>query len=600
MTYLRNRPSGEVFTRAIAVKPNSFDPATRTFTAVLATDRPIRMRGGFMESLDLAAAQLPESLPLNLDHKSDVRSTVGRVKNLRVVDGELTGDGVISRASHCDWLADLVEDGTATSVSVAYRAASVREGADRRSRTVVPQFLHAAIVSEPADDRAGIRSRDDDDDSFEPDDGQDITQRNARTRSLCRQLGLDSLIDRAIDERWGDSQIMDSYLERSGANTIRSTRGHVTLDDPQIFREAARDSLVCRWTGQEPQGPARELGSSDPEFFRRVLRHSGQSVAGLSDQEVTTRALSTSDYPLIAGQAFQIVTMRSFTSSVSPSAILAGTRNVPDFRTYTEGLLDWTTLGIDKVGQLGEYRHSFFSEDGESYFAETVGGRVDVSRQLNINAGARMGNLAEMQGRSLAAYVSDARIGYITQATLAGPTMRDNNPVFYAGRGNIATLDTTTLNTVIDTVLLARTAMAKRKGAGGVMIGAFPAYWLVPAEFEGTAVRAMATINATQAADVNPLTGRLQVIVEPRLSSTSMSYLVCVPASFDGLVQVGLEGAPGPYVESRWGWEVDALQFKIRYDFGFGWLDWRSWTRMDHTELGRWRRSPNFVVSSTT
>ncbi|WP_292533519.1 hypothetical protein [Methylocystis sp.] len=585
----RNRPPGEVFTRAIAVRPNTFDRATRTFTgAVLATSRPIRMRGGIMETLDFPPG-LPQSLPLNLDHRTDVRSAIGRVTNLRVQGEELLCDGQISSDSSVDWLVERISDGTVASLSVGYRAAQVREGAGR-SRTVTPEFIHAAIVSEPADERAGIRSADDGaDDDERDDDAQDTATRNARVRSLCRSLGLSRDVeDRAIDGGWSDTRILDAVVERSGGDRIRSTtRGHVSLDDPMTFREAARDSLVARMTGEDPRGPARELTSlSEREFFCRLLRHAGQSVAGLSDQEIKTRALATSDYPLIAGQAFQIVAMRQFEQAQSPSAVLAGTRTVPDFRTYTEGLTDWTTLDINKLSELGEYRHSYVSEDGESYRIYTVGGRFDISRQLNINAQGRMPNPADAQGRRLAAYVNDTRVAYITQNTLAGPTLRDTNPTFFAARGNIAALNTETIESVIDSLLLARASMAKRKGGGDVMIGQFPRYWMVPAEFEGVAVRALATINAARPGDVNPLSGRLEVIVEPRLSSATTSYLVCVPASFDGLVQIGLEGAPGPYVESRWGWEVDALQSKIRYDFGFGWLEWRSWTRLDHADAG--------------
>ncbi|KCZ99335.1 hypothetical protein HPO_05347 [Hyphomonas polymorpha PS728] len=40
--------------------------------------------------------------------------------------------------------------------------------------------------------------------------------------------------------------------------------------------------------------------------------------------------------------------------------------------------------------------------------------------------------------------------------------------------------------------------------------------------------------------------------------------------------------APGPMTESRWGFEVDALQFKIRHDLGHAFVEWRGWTRLDH------------------
>jgi hypothetical protein len=157
--------------------------------------------------------------------------------------------------------------------------------------------------------------------------------------------------------------------------------------------------------------------------------------------------------------------------------------------------------------------------------------------------------------------------------------------VFHVDRGNIAALDTTDVTTIIDGVLAARAAMSKRKGAGDVMIGQLPRYWLVPAEFEGTAIRALASINANQSADVNPLSGKLEIIAEPRLVDPDTSYLVCAPAAFDGMVQVGLEGSPGPMTESRWGFEIDALQFKIRLDAAFGWTEYRSWTRLDHTPV---------------
>jgi hypothetical protein len=201
---LNARPVVE--TQAISVRPNGFDPNTRTFTAaVLATSKPIRIRGGIMESLDLSAAQLPENLPLLLDHKSDVRSTVGKITNLRIVGDELLGDGQLTSDPSIDWLVSRIGDGTAGGLSVGYSIERSRDGAGR-SRTIVPAFDHAAIVAQPADRRAGIRSVDDDydDDDDDHDDdtvmhgvGQTEPQRNARIRSLCRTLGL----TRQIEER---------------------------------------------------------------------------------------------------------------------------------------------------------------------------------------------------------------------------------------------------------------------------------------------------------------------------------------------------------------------------------------------------------------
>jgi len=37
-------------------------------------------------------------------------------------------------------------------------------------------------------------------------------------------------------------------------------------------------------------------------------------------------------------------------------AVIAGSRSLPDFRPWTEAMVDWTTLAVDKIGELGEYR----------------------------------------------------------------------------------------------------------------------------------------------------------------------------------------------------------------------------------------------------
>ena len=224
----------------------------------LATSRPIRVRG-IEEALDLTAARLPDSLPLLLDHRSRYSLDVGRVTNLRIQGDELIADGRITADPSFDWLCARLADNTVGSLSIGYTAETVRNGAGR-SRTVVPRIVHASLVSEPADDRAGIRSADD------PADDQDNEERsatrNGRIRSLCRALDLpQTILDRAIDEGWNDAQLNDAFLERRGGRDIRTTTRAGGLDEPTIYRAAMVDSLVARMTGAEPQGPARELAA---------------------------------------------------------------------------------------------------------------------------------------------------------------------------------------------------------------------------------------------------------------------------------------------------------------------------------------------------
>ena len=142
-------------------------------------------------------------------------------------------------------------------------------------------------------------------------------------------------------------------------------------------------------------------------------------------------------------------------------------------------------IGVDKVNELGEFKSSFVSEDGETYKVFTLGGITAISRQVWVNSAGRLGSLSDAMGRRMAADVSDRRVAYLEGTANAGPVMRDGQAVFYSGRGNIATLDITSFTTIIDTALLARAAASKRKGQGDVMIGQAPTVWLVPPEFEG-------------------------------------------------------------------------------------------------------------------
>ena len=568
----------------IITRSATLTPATRTFEAVIATDAVVR---GI--ALDLTSAVIPDRLPLVVDHSARARDTVGFMREPRRENGSVIMRGTLSGDASLEWLRTRLSDGTFDSVSIAFtvprngwRNATDASGA--RVRTAVgAQFRHVAIVTEPADEGARIRSADDDDD-----DGEDRGAVNRRIRSLGRDLGLSrEAVDQAIDDGLSFDEFRASARRRD-TTVLDTTHNRQTLDNPEAYRRAATDAVVARMGGTEATGAARELQSlSWPDLHRRHLRQAGQSVAGLSDTEVITRALSTSDMPIIAGAAVNIRIRQTYDAAVSPIASVFGARDLPDFRPLTEVLVDWTTLNVGRVNEMGEFRSSYVTESGESYSLYTIGGITGVSRQLWINGAGAIRNLSDGQGRRLAADVSDRMIAFLTQNTLAGPDLSDNAPVFSAGpggRGNVLPLDNTDVTTVIDGILAARASAARRVGAGRVMIGVAPSVWVVAPEFEPTAIKALAQVSAVEIANINPLAGRLQIVSEPRLTDEDTSYLLSPPTTMDGAVKVSLSGAPGPTTESRWGFEVDAVQFKIRLDFGLGWIEWRSWSRLDHAE----------------
>lgn len=84
----------------------------------------------------------------------------------------------------------------------------------------------------------------------------------------------------------------------------------------------------------------------------------------------------------------------------------------------------------------------------------------------------------------------------------------------------------------------------------------------------------MAAITAATTDDVQPV--RLSIVVEPRTSGKAW-FVSADPAVADGLAYAHLAGEAGPQLETRQGFDVDGIEFKVRLDFGAAFIDWRSW-----------------------
>lgn len=97
----------------------------------------------------------------------------------------------------------------------------------------------------------------------------------------------------------------------------------------------------------------------------------------------------------------------------------------------------------------------------------------------------------------------------------------------------------------------------------------------MPPAQETTAEKWLATIAAAKAADVNPFSGSLTLVVESRLVSATRWYITADPAELDGLEYAYLASGEGPQVESKSGWDVDGVEVRVILDFGAGFVDWR-------------------------
>ncbi|MFT4015066.1 MAG: Mu-like prophage major head subunit gpT family protein [Paracoccus sp. (in: a-proteobacteria)] len=243
------------------------------------------------------------------------------------------------------------------------------------------------------------------------------------------------------------------------------------------------------------------------------------------------------------------------------------------------------TLGdapaLEQVYEHGEFKSGTIAEGQETYKIDTFGKIIGYTRQAMINddLGALMSTTSKF-GIAARAFEND----FIVKLITSNPALSDGKAVFHADHRNLAVSGDpdpdVRLAMSLTTLANARLAMRWQTSLGGMLVDVTPRVVLVPPELETPAEQLLADIAATKTDDVNPF-DNLTLLVEPRLTDTAQFYIVADPATVDGLEYAYLEGAPGPQIETRAGFEVDGVQIKVRLDFGSGWIDHRGWYRVN-------------------
>lgn len=337
------------------------------------------------------------------------------------------------------------------------------------------------------------------------------------------------------------------------------------------------DAIYCKLVGKTPTIGARYAGIRGHEAAELVMNAQGVKASGFgpSREMLLVRAFETrSDFPQILGDAMGRAMLDMYQAATSGLKAVSFERSLPDFRARY-GLRATGALEFKQVAEAGEFTHGTIQESGESYRLNTFGRVWSVSRQALINddlgafvpiAKMMAEGAAQMEGKSLAAL--------ITANSGAGPTMSDGQPVFHTTHRNIAGTGTTI---TVAGLTIGRTSMRRQTDQTAGPINVTPVYLIVPPELETLAEQVLAEINAAEVAEVNPFSGKLTLVVDPYLTSAIRWYLASEPGRPGGLEHAYLDGARGPQLFRRDGFEVDGTQFKGRLDFGCGFMDWRGW-----------------------
>ena len=383
-----------------------------------------------------------------------------------------------------------------------------------------------------------------------------------------------ALLSRVNERLLGDRPTIDVRVGATGTET-------------EGYRQALEDSVTLRAnpdtqltdiegrTHAQRVEAARELrGMTLMELARDYLGRTGISVRGMGRLEVAGAALgmrhgalTTSDFANALAATANKRVRAAFTAAPQTFRPIVSTGTLPDFKpTSIVGLGDAPALLL--VPENGEFKRGAISDTGLTYRLQTYGRIIPITRQAIVNDDQKLfGRIPTMFGRKAADLESDLVWGLIT----SNITMGDGIALFHASHGNLAAAGGAIS---VTTVGAARQAMTTQKSAEGNFISILPEYLIVGPLQQTAAEQFLATILANQNSNVNPFAGKLQLIVEPRITDNSW-YLSASPDAFDTIELDHLLGQEELFTDTRVGFDVDGVENKARLDVGAAVIDYR-------------------------
>lgn len=609
-------PAEDQTRRLISFEPKTLNDEARTVEAVISSENGVE-RYDFMSGERYTEVLLHEpgaidfkrieGGPLLDSHKagSSIRDIIGRVENVQLINKKLVATLRFSKEPEGQAAMRKASEGVIRFLSIGYRRIKERaQRSDDGNLTVVCTRwmpFEASFVAVPADTNAKIRSMEttgmDPEDDIETIEDNETTE-ETRTRSrpslaaqrISRQIDavrdqavragisevdVEDMLDGVRSVSVARGRVIDALAEMSRSvrmNNYSGVRGRVDSSQADT-RACVVDALAVRMGATAAVASNPLAGVSLSGAVRALMDSSGAQSRNLDDRQVIERAFhTTSDFPLLLGDAVGRVLVERFNAEVTPLKMLSTLRNARDFREQSLIRPGETPL-LDEVSEDGEIKRGTMSEEKQAFRLAELAKMIGLSRKAMINDDlGGFSDLASAFVRQAADTEAEAFYKLISSNAFGGVKLSDGKNLFHADHGNLgagAALSVISLGA-------ARKAMRLQKNVNGTgRAGAVPAILVVGPNLETDAEKVVAEIAAAQISDVNPFSGKLKVLVENRYEGNGW-WLFAEPKTRPAFVHGYLDGREGPQVDMQEGWDISGVEFRCRLDFGCGVYDWRA------------------------
>ena len=399
-------------------------------------------------------------------------------------------------------------------------------------------------------------------------------KRTSEITALFRDFdveGADEAIVMGVSVDEARAMVMDQLRARNKGVSV--TMGEAESDK---FRAAAQDAVLMA-AGIPVAGAApgaQELrGHSMVELAREALQREGLKANFGDNMELARQAInSTSTFPAIMANLANKSVMVGFNEAETTYQIWAGKGSNRDFKEAARVALS-EAGNLELVPEGGQFQQDFLGEASARTKVATYGKLFSLTRQAIINDD--LGLFSKIATK----YGSAAKrlVNKMVYAQLTGNVkMQDNVALFDSKHGNVAG---TGEALSVKAIAKAITAMRRQKGiTGDATLNITPKYLVVPPELEMVAyqiVNSTAAVDGVNSGVVNPYKGRFVVVADAELTDPDAWYLVADASQHDTIEVTYLNGVETPRLETRQGFEVDGIEYKVAFDCGVSALDFR-------------------------
>jgi hypothetical protein len=569
-------------------------PAGKKFRIVAYTGAPIR-QGWSREPvvIDMAAMQLPATVPVVLGHDYSLGSILGQGRPF-IEAGQLIVEGeILASNANADQVAALAAAGYQFQASVG---ADVRrhQKIDADGVTQVNGSAHVgpvrivkasalrevSFVTLGADSQTSVAIAAEADEEFSMADNATQTPAEEPIVASAVEAPANVAVEAKPDVDYAEviATLKQKVEQMEKLNATRDERPsapaiHMAQPNsrsPEVIEAAF--ALQGGLPNVERQYDAKVL-----EAAAKISRTTslGEVLVSAAEEGGYTgsRRISAATLRPILQAAWATHSISGILSSTVNKFLLAGfngvesswrsissVRSVNDFKTVTSYRLNGG-MKFQPVANGGEIKNAALSDESRTISASTYAVMSSITRTDLIN---------DDLGALTAAPQRLGRGGALALNDLFWTAFQDDSTFFTTGRGN---KKTTAGALSLANLKAIATLFRKLKDPDGNPVAVEPRILLVPADIELAAAEIMGSSllvgGSSAAPDRNVLAGRYQVVSTSYLSSAEDYYLLASPADMPVMEVAFLNGVQSPVVETAEAdFNVLGIQMRGLFDIG--------------------------------